>query len=375
MSLTITESQSDELWPNSLRNSKWPGILALSATILIHLGIVLVLPDEIMRIGLADKEGKEISENQEYEISLIKPEEMRFVEANPEAPENEPDRTEQYSFRNQQSADESPTEDAKNLPKVEGEENSQKIAEGILDQSPPVEPGVFSTSTLQGEGEGDQGGKLENPSESTQMPIAQPLPAPEFIKQDPVTEKGPGSSNEIVGKASEVFEDPDPDAPIEVYRPQPNASDNSQIADGGGGSLEANPQPRTRPRLAPELLSGPLMRSEGSASRRGSIAIDATFSEFGEYEQQFYAAIQTGWYQEIEFFQPIDTASRVQVRLTIHSDGKVTDVKAVHTTASELATFICENAITKRSPFRPWTSEMVKVFGDQRTLNILFHYR
>ena len=145
--------------------------------------------------------------------------------------------------------------------------------------------------------------------------------------------------------------------------------------DGAGGTPEAQPQPRARPRLAPELITGPLMRSEGSASRRGSLALDATFSEFGEYQQQFYAAIQTGWYQEIEFFEPIDTATRVHVRFTIHADGRVMNVKAVQTTASEIATFICETAIIKRSPFRPWTKEMVQVFGKQRELNVVFHYR
>jgi hypothetical protein len=117
------------------------------------------------------------------------------------------------------------------------------------------------------------------------------------------------------------------------------------------------------------------MRSEGSARRRGSLAFDATFSEFGEYEQQFYAAIQTGWYQEIEFFQPIDTATRVHVRFTLHADGRVTDVATVQSTASEIASFICETAIMKRSPFRPWTREMVEVFGQERTLNVVFHYR
>ena len=117
------------------------------------------------------------------------------------------------------------------------------------------------------------------------------------------------------------------------------------------------------------------MRSHGSTSRRGSLAIDATFSEFGEYEQQFYAAVQTGWYQEIEFFQPIDTSTRVQVRFTLFADGRVENVKAVQTSASEIATFICETAITKRSPFRPWTKEMVQVFGQQRTLHVVFHYR
>ena len=53
----------------------------------------------------------------------------------------------------------------------------------------------------------------------------------------------------------------------------------------------------------------------------------------------------------------------VQVRFTLYADGRVDKVKAVQTNASEIATFICETAITKRSPFRPWTKEMVHVFG------------
>lgn len=333
------------------------------------------MPDVMMQVKLVDKEKNEITANKEYEISLISPDKMRFVEANPEAPVNEPDRTEQYSFRSQQSADESPTEDAKDLPKVNGDEDSQKIAEGNFERTPPIEGGLISATTQQEVGEGNQRGEWGNPNESTLAPIAQTLPAPDFIKQDPATEEGPGSRHNLLAKASEVFVNPVPDAPINVYKSQPNTNRNPPSANGRKGNHGSEPKPRTRPRLAPEILSGPLMRSEGSVSRQGSIAIDATFSEFGEYEQQFYAAIQTGWYQEIEFFQPIDTASRVHIQLTIHSNGKVDNVKAVHTTAGDIATFICENAITKRSPFRTWTREMVKVFGDKRTINIMFNYR
>ena len=133
--------------------------------------------------------------------------------------------------------------------------------------------------------------------------------------------------------------------------------------------------PRARPTLSPDLIHGPVMRSEGSASRRGTLAIDATFSEFGEYEQQFYAALQAGWYQEIEFFQPIDTSTRVVVSFRITADGLIHDVELLHSTASEIATLICQTALTKRSPFRPWTKEMVKVFGQERTLEVVFHYR
>ena len=336
------------------------------------MGLVLVLPEQFIPAQTDDAADARTKET--YEISLVDPAEARFVEASPEVPENEPDRTDQYSYRSQQAADQSPLEDSANQPKVDGEENSQKILQGSLEQTPPIEPGLYSPNARPGEGEGREGGQLGPPIEATQALPVQALPAPDFIRQDPVAEAGPGSRAERAGESPEVFDAPDPETPIQVYRPQ-SPTDSVQSADGAGGVPEVQPAPRARPRLAPELITGPLMRSQGSASRRGSLAIDATFSEFGEYEQQFYAAIQTGWYQEIEFFQPIDTATRVHVRFTLHADGRVEEVKAVQSTASEIATFICETAISKRSPFRPWTREMVQVFGRERTLNVVFHYR
>ena len=356
------------------RESRWVTLLAFLATLFVHLGVILVVPEELMprNQGDTDEVQKEVKA---YEISLVDPAEARFVEASPEAPENEPDRRDQYSYRAQQAADNSPLSDAANKPKVDGEEDSQKILQGSLEQAPPLEPGVYTPVARPGEDDGVQGGKLGAPNVLVLPQLAKPLPAPNFIQQDPASALGPGSRVDLVGEAPEVIEAPDPDAPIDVYRPQSMVEQTQKVGDGKGGSLEAQPVPRARPRLAPELITGPVMRSHASASRRGSLAIDTTFSEFGEYEQQFYAAVQTGWYQEIEFFQPIDTSTRVQVRFTLYADGRVDKVKAVQTNASEIATFICETAITKRSPFRPWTKEMVQVFGQQRTLDVVFHYR
>lgn len=356
------------------RESRWVTLLAFLATLFVHLGVILVVPEELMprNQGDTDEVQKEVKT---YEISLVDPAEARFVEASPEAPENEPDRKDQYSYRAQQAADNSPLSDAENKPKVDGEEDSQKILQGSLEQAPPLQPGVYMPVARPGEDDGVQGGKLGVSNLHVLPQLAKPLPAPNFIQQDPASALGPGSRVDFVGETPEVIEAPDPDAPIDVYRPQPTLEQTQNVGDGKGGSIEAQPVPRARPRLAPELITGPLMRSHGSTSRRGSLAIDATFSEFGEYEQQFYAAVQTGWYQEIEFFQPIDTSTRVQVRFTLYADGRVDKVKAVQTNASEIATFICETAITKRSPFRPWTKEMVHVFGQQRTLNVVFHYR
>lgn len=345
-------------------------VLALLIAALFHLTLLWLLPEQLL--GTAASTG---AEPQELQVTLlppqpIDPDDLRFVEANPDAPENIPDAKDQYSFRNQQAASQTTSDSPLNAPNVDGDTNSQKIIQGTLEQLPPLAPGVYSPQAQPGTGEGTDGG---DPGVAAQpMAPAQPLPAPDFIQQKPLVDDGPGSSLQPTGLALQVFEAADPTAPVEIYRPQPNQA---QPGQGNGGATDSKPQPRTRPRLAPELLTGPLMQSQGSARLRGTLAIDATFSEFGEYQQQFYAALQGGWYQEIEFFQPIDTATRVVVEFTIESSGLVRDVRVLESSASELATVLCESAITKRSPFRPWTREMVQVFGSERTLTVAFHYR
>ena len=46
---------------------------------------------------------------------------------------------------------------------------------------------------------------------------------------------------DFVGETPDVIEAPDPDAPIDVYRPQPMVEQTQKFGDGKGGSLEAQP--------------------------------------------------------------------------------------------------------------------------------------
>jgi hypothetical protein len=369
--------QSHNPFDEFRRERRWTTMLALAVAIFLHVAVVVVLPEQILVQSDSEAGGGE--ETLEVELlppEPLTPEELRFVEASPDAPENEPDRKDQYSYRAQQAADQNPNADLLEAPNVEGDENSQKILAGALNQAPPMPPGVYSPTAKAGEGEGTDGGKAGTAPAEALLAQFQPLPAPAFLQQEPVDKDGLGSGLTPPREALEVFPDADPEVPINIYRPQqPIQIAETQVGDGNGGALEAKPMPRERPRLAPELITGPLMNSRGSASRRGSVAIDATFSEFGEYEQQFYAAIQTGWYQEIEFFQPIDIATNVVVSFTIHADGTIHGTEIVRSTASEVATIICQTAITQRSPYRAWTKEMVKVFGRERTIQVVFHYR
>jgi len=346
-------------------------------TLLLHVGGYYLVPTELLlRLELSDSADAQEVEVEFVEPAELPPELLRFVEANPEVPENEPDRKDQYSYRSTQAADERPSESELDAPNVDGETDSQKIIQGELQQAPVAPPAVVAPQVQPGEGPGTEGGKAGAAAEPVPQ-LVQPAPAPDFLKQEAVTEEGPGSTLEVTGEAQEVFEEPDPNAPINVTR-QPKSAEvvaEADTADGAGGASDAKPVPRARPRLNPELITGPLMNSRGSAARRGSLSLDASFSEFGEYEQQFYAALQLGWYQEIEFFQPIDTATSVLVRFVMSADGSIADVQVLQSNASTIATEICTTAISKRSPFRPWTREMIEVFGKQRTLTIRFNYR
>ena len=174
MSEILIEPLPTNLFAPNDRESRWVTLLAVLATLFVHVGVILVVPEELMPRNQGDTDQAQ-KEAEVYEISLVDPVEARFVEASPEAPENEPDRKDQYSYRAQQAADNSPLSDAVNKPKVDGEEDSQKILQGSLQQTPPLEPGVYAPAARPGEGEGDQGGKLGAPNELVSAPACEAL--------------------------------------------------------------------------------------------------------------------------------------------------------------------------------------------------------
>jgi hypothetical protein len=328
---------------------------AFAISVFLHLVLIYYLPERLL--FKASEMSAVQPEALELELLEVHPEEKRFVEANPEVPDNAPDQSRDYSFRNQQAADEDPALMAEeNKPRVEGVERSQKIIQGQL-SSTPIPPQV-------------SGGQASTPRANSAPAVLLPPKGqerPEFVKQTTLPQAGDQGSallDELKAEASG-----EPDGAIRIY--DSKVSDVVEPANRSRVPSEAKP----RPRLDPQLVMGPLMQSAGGASERGRLAIDATFSEFGEYQQQFFAAVVSGWYQDIEYYQPIDIDARVLVEFTMHADGTVKDVKAKRSNATEIARVICENAISKPREFRPWTKEMIEVYGEARTLTVLFIYQ
>ena len=303
---------------------------------------------------------------------IPEPEPPRFVETNPDVPENEPDETPNESDRNQQSAQENPDpEKEKDAPTVEGEtENSQKIIEGKLaEKAPKPEPGVFTlneppTPEKQKEEQEEDG------QDSKQADAPPPPPTtPEVI------EAGDGEGVSSIQQTK--FESKEPTRntiiPLELpSRPDPDSRSLKELT-----PQKVQPiKPKPRPRLPASVIPGPRQITRTSAARTGTLAIDAKWSEFGEYTQRMIAAISLQWHKLV-YNARLDSelTSTVHVRFIINNQGVLEHIQIVETNAGKLASILCKDAISSRAPFGPWTADMMQVFGERTDVNIRFNYR
>lgn len=137
--------------------------------------------------------------------------------------------------------------------------------------------------------------------------------------------------------------------------------------------VAANPE---RPRAsAPSGTTGLLLRRPVGVNRAGSLAIDARFSNYGDYTQRMMEAIQSSWWSIIERsrFEGV-SRGRVTVRFRLHRDGTVTDAQVLGTEVTRVMTLACKDAVMAPAPYDIWRADMVAMYGESDTVTINFHY-
>lgn len=243
------------------------------------------------------------------------PPKLRFAEANPLANQAVPKTAPFTSSRNQTAAqpvpEKLPTNSA--LPKSAGTSPEIRLAQG--------KPRSIDQSQ------------------------AQPTPAPAISMAGPKTAPPPGP-----GKAAA--------RPVVKAAPAPVAAD---------------PE---RPRASlPSGTAGLLLRNSVGVNRAGAIAIDARFSQYGDYTQRMLEAIQSSWWSIIERsrFEGV-TRGRVTVSFRLHRDGTVTDAKVLATEVTRVMTLACKDAVMAPAPYDIWRADMVAMYGESDTVTINFHY-
>lgn len=287
--------------------------------------------------------------------------EPRFIEANPAAEVVESVATQNFSSRSQQSAQEKPSDERQlDLPHLAGTETeTQKIV-----QRQEMSPIHGSIST-----DGDHSNfspekippVLGTDSDQKEAALAQnqPVSPPDFLNRQKVNPDG------------RQFEVP-PDEQIDPQRPPLRRQQASDLL----VKPHHYPQPSQRPRIRPRVLAGEILRSSSRVTKIGEVAIDAKFSDFGDYLARLLEAISSQWeafIQRVTFAQT-ERNGFVILEFLLEPDGQIRQTTILQTTVSRAATLICQEAIDSLSPVDPWTPKMQAQLGNQQPIRIKFHY-
>jgi hypothetical protein len=287
-----------------------------------------------------------------------KPPPFKFVETNPNAPENTPDKTTNFAERNQQVAQEKPTPDGKSdRPALEGKKDfaSTQIVDGRLSKPieqveavpPPVETRVAETTVT--------APKLEQ----------NPLPG---------TERKQGENIDSFG--SNVAKFPENAKPIPE---KIEGEKNVPLVEGATATTMAiDPQhPRPRPQVVTQINTRPAIFAENKfgTDKIGNIAVDAKWSNYGVYLHRMIEAVQIQWEKLLDAKTYPPSGSYVTVKFILDSKGNIAKIVEVDNHSSEQGERACASAITDRASFGPWTDDMIALLGEQQEMTFTFYYQ
>lgn len=343
-------------------------IIGIGCTLLFHLLLVLLSPQFTFQKFSGVHSGISMTRSNsgktfDFELAqpVTPPEEknpIKFVETNPDAPENTPDKTANFSNRNQQTAQEvaAKEKDPENRPSVKGQDeikNESAIVSG--DMSKPQNGGAPTLDTS----------KTDTANQEAQKARAEQVPLSGFEKSEGKSEDGIAMN---IAKSKSPTNHAD------------QAVEGARDATDPNGGLVAMPQlskaqPKARPRLTaprPTILSN---RIQG-ATNIGILGLDARWSEYGEYMQELIEIVQTKWsgiLAESRVSPP--RGSHVVITFKINSKGETDIIKVEDANSGKQGVWFCQSAITIPSPYRKWTDQMIAVLGDDQTITFSFYYQ
>jgi hypothetical protein len=344
--------------------------IGVVGTLLIHLLLFLIAPHlEPQGTGeffpAADDGSRTFDIEMDAETFFTPPPPQQFVEVNPDAPENTPDRTDNFGARNQQVAQETPTPDGESeSPATEGQteiESTAIVSGDRAEQDAEPVPVVPATP--------EEIAELNEALEQAARRALDPLPGTERIEGD--NPDGFGSS---------VVPLPTNPVPIpERVEGDPNATEAFGAASGSPFRVDPT-RPAPRPTLAARDLRPAFIaeRVDGT-SNLGVIAHNALKTEYGSYLSRIIETVDRQWANNIRgkltggFSYPL-AGSQVKVKFRLMKSGDVAIVE-VDGTADTLWSRVSVDAIAQRAPYGEWTDDMVTILGESTEITFTFFYQ
>jgi hypothetical protein len=276
----------------------------------------------------------------------------RFVETNPDAPANIPDKTRNFAAQNQQAAQEKPNPNGhSDHAATEGRKDidSTQIVDGTLNKEKPIP-------------------SAPAPSQASQAaPQREQNPLSGFDKSQGENKEAFGTN---VGKVAENMKD--------VPQKIEGLKDAPLIEDANSPYPQIDPKhPMPRPQLAAHnVRPAILMESPAGTSNIGIAAWDARWSNYGEYLQRLIDDVQTEWDKLLNNSNALPPAgTSVEVTFRLKSDGTVSQIVKVEGNSSDLGQKYCVSAITDLGSYGKWTDDMVAMMGTEQQLTFTFYYQ
>jgi hypothetical protein len=354
-----------ELWDDPDSRSVLIGLLGV---LFVHLLLFLLAP-QMLRVESGASVLRPHSSNKQFNIEIAPdifvpkavpkpPPPFKFVETNPEAPDNVPDKTENFAARNQQVAQPKPTPDGRSdRPAIEGQKEieSTQIVDGRLTK--PVE--TLPSAPM------------------TEAPPNQAAAEAPRQEQNPLTgiEKREGDNE--AGYGSNIAKFP------ASTRPSAEHVDGVKNAPLIQGAVAVEPQidprrPQPRPQIVKQIQTRPAIFQENKIGTQniGLIGVSAQFSQYGLYLQKMIESIQIQWERLIiESKVYPGSGKMVTVKFRMDSQGQISQIVSVEGTAGNQAEGNCTTAITSRAPYGPWTPDMIAVLGESQEMTFSFYYQ
>jgi len=345
-------------------------MIGLLATLLFHALLITLLPENLagdLENALRPKQ-EDNSFSIEYapeDTPVIPPQPekkapTKFVEVNPDVPDNEPDKTDNFSSQNQQASQEKdPKETGGDHPEMEGRKdiNSVQVVDGSLSEPKPPEP----------------------PPSIAQPDAEKPQPEPVKRERNPLPgeEKNMGEDKDAYGSNIAKIAPHPEDIPEKVEGKADAPDDPRQ-----GQQLRMPQVDRNHPRQRPVLdksRARPAVFAENKfgTSNIGPMAVDARWSNYGQYLQRLFEIVQIQWEKNIDQGGVFPTrGSRVDVKFILNSKGEIAKVVSVESgLAGRQAEAYCVSGITIPAPYGKWTDDMVALLGEEQEMTFAFFYQ
>ncbi len=357
------------IWPRWSRDEDTRSVqIGVVATLLVHLLLLLTLPYLLRRtasvpVKPADKTFNIELAPEEPEVPLTeakppaKP--FKFVEVNPDAPDNPPDKTENFGAQNQQVAQEKPTPNGKSdAPALDGDKEKQSTA-------------IVS-------------GRLQPPEPPSRLAQAEPVPTPQEavpapnqkVAQAPIPgfEKVEGDAPDSIGSTVAKITPPDTKRGPDEVEGSPDVRE--VVAFNGQVVRIDRRRPQDRERVAQRNARPAFLRDNQIGTQNiGPVAYNAKWSEYGAYLQKLIETVQIQWERLIvqsSVYPPPGTI--VRVTFIINDKGDITDIAPGDGEAPLQAKRACVSAITARAPYGKWSDDMVAVLGHEQEMTFTFYY-